>query len=259
MTISFKDAGYMVDGGELRMRVGGEGRAVLHLHSAAGIRLSGVIDTLAHHHRVLSPIMPGFDGQPALPGVDSVVALADMLAGFIRAHAGGACDVIGESFGGWIALWLAVRHPDLVQQLVLEAPAGLRPDGKGGLGDSEDDRVRRLYADPRKAPPETRTEAQRMANRRTVLGYTKVAAFDEALAERLGDIRARTLIVMGTKDGVIPPETGHLLKVRIPSSHLIYVHGAAHALEIDQPERVARLVLDFLARGESFLVRGALS
>ena len=152
-------------------------------------------------------------------------------------------------------MWVAIRNPDLVQQLVLEAPAGLRPDGMGGLGGDPAELLRRLYANPGNAPLELRPEAMQIANRKAVLGYSKGVSFDEALASKLTAIKARTLIVMGAQDGVIPPETGHLLKSRIPHSHLIYVHGAAHVLEVDQPGRVGRLILDFLDRGESFMVR----
>jgi pimeloyl-ACP methyl ester carboxylesterase len=85
--------------------------------------------------------------------------------------------------------------------------------------------------------------------------YSRSVAYDEALADRLRSIEARTLIVMGTEDRIVPPETGQLLKAHIPRSHLIYVHGAAHAVEFDRPKRVADLVGDFLDRGEGFLVR----
>lgn len=50
---------------------------------------------------------------------------------------------------------------------------------------------------------------------------------------------------------------GCRLKSGIPHSHLSYIYGAAHAIEFDQPERVARLVGAFLERGEAFIVRTA--
>ncbi len=252
---TFSQQDHQLPHGVLRVRSGGDGRPVVHLHSAAGPRITPVIAQLSRAHRVHCPIAPGFDGQPALADVATIDAVADFVAAFIRTACEGRCDVIGESFGGWIALWLAVKHPDLIGQLVLEAPAGLRATGEGGLPDDAAERLKRLYAQPGNAPPETRPEAVLMANRRATLGYTKGVAFDAALADRLTAIRARTLILMGTQDGIIPASTGHLLKSRIALSHLIYMHGAAHAIEIDQPQRTAALIGDFLDRGESFLVR----
>jgi pimeloyl-ACP methyl ester carboxylesterase len=52
-------------------------------------------------------------------------------------------------------------------------------------------------------------------------------------------------------------DVGRRLKSAIPHSHLSYIHGAAHAVEFDQPDRVARLVGAFLERGEAFVVRTA--
>ena len=44
------------------------------------------------------------------------------------------------------------------------------------------------------------------------------------------------------------------IKDNVRQSHLTYIWQAAHGLEMDQPERVARIVRDFLERGEGFLV-----
>ena len=86
---------------------------------------------------------------------------ADLMAEFARA-AIGKCDVVAESLGGWAALWLAVRHPDLVEHLVLQGPAGLRDEGTGGLPADPEGRLRALFAHPERAPPETRS-AQEIA------------------------------------------------------------------------------------------------
>lgn len=251
---SFSESDVTLPTGVVRVRSGGEGRPVVHLHSAAGPRHSPLVEMLADHHAVHQPYAPGFDGMPLHKGISGMEALADVMAAFIRQTCG-KCDLVGESFGGWLALWIAAKHPDLVGQLVLEAPAGLRADNKGGLPAAFEARQRALYAQPARAPVEKRSAAQQMANRKATLTYTQGMAFDDALAARLSGIKARTLILMGTQDTIIPAETGHLLKGSIPQSHLTYIHGAAHALEFDQPRRVGALALDFLDRGECFLVR----
>ena len=82
--------------------------------------------------------------------------------------------------------------------------------------------------------------------------------YDKALHDALPRIKARTLIVMGTRDTVAPVITAHRLKAGIANSHLSFIYGAAHALEFDAPARVAPLVAGFLERGEAFVVRGVL-
>lgn len=112
--------------GPLPYWVIGEGRPLLYLHAAGGPQISPFLEELARSHRVLMPIAPGFEGTPFHPAVKTVRDLAGLYAEFAQAVIGTACDVMGHSFGGWTALWLAVSHSDCVDQLVLEAPAGLR-------------------------------------------------------------------------------------------------------------------------------------
>jgi pimeloyl-ACP methyl ester carboxylesterase len=218
--------------------------------------VTSVTERHAAKHTVFIPTAPGFNGTAAHPAVKTIVDLADLMAEFVRKEIGGACDVIGESFGGWIATWLAVRHLELVDQLVLQAPAGLRREGVGGLPADPAERFRKLHAYPERAPKETRPEEMLVANMKVVRGYMGGVSLDAELEAALPRIKARTLIVFGTKDEITPAEeSGRRLKAGIPKSHLIYIYGAAHSLEYDQPERVARLVGAFLERGEAFLVR----
>jgi pimeloyl-ACP methyl ester carboxylesterase len=166
--------------------------------------------------------------------------------------------VIAESFGGWTALWLAVRHPDLVEQLVLEAPAGMRTKGVGGLPSDPVERERKLYAVPDRAPKNPRYDEVLPGNFKALAVYAGGETLDAALLKQLPQIKARTLLLFGTREEVTPVEdVGRRLKSAIPHSHLSYIYGAAHAVEFDQPERVARLVGAFLERGEAFVVRAA--
>jgi pimeloyl-ACP methyl ester carboxylesterase len=241
--------------GQLRIAEAGQGRPLLHLHTAAGPRVSGVVTALTARRRVIAPTTPGFDGTARHEAVDDFPAVADLYAEFLNKEIGAPCDVIGESFGGRIALWLAARHPGLVDHLVLEGPAGFRRPSPDWPTTDPDKRMRMLYARPDRAPKEDRSAEQQAANTAAAASYSHGVLFDETLAAKLPDITARSLIVMGEQERVIPLEAAHLLKARIPHSHLTYVFGAAHAIEFDQPELVGRLVADFLERGESFIVR----
>ena len=241
--------------GPLSYRVAGDGRPLVHFHSSGGFRISAPVQDLARNHRIYLPIVPGFEGTPLPSGEASVRGLAAIMAEFTETVVGGSCDVMGQSFGGWVGLWLAADRPELVEQLVVLCPAGLRQDGWGGLPRDPEEVRSRLYAYPERAPPETRSAEQLAANREIPTRYHKNVPFDEELVRHLGGIGARTLILMGTRDEVIPAETGILLKERIPHSHLTYIYDAAHAIDIDQPERVLRIVKSFLERGEAFIVR----
>ena len=255
MTV-FNEQKVVLATGPVHFLKGGNGPAILHLHSAAGPRLSPTIERLSAKHTIYMPTMPGFNGTPAHPGVVSMKDLGDLTASFVRAIVGKGCDVIAESFGGWIALWQAVNHPDLVEQLVLEAPAGMRTKGIGGLPADPAERDRKLYAVPERAPKDPQYDEVLPGNFKAVARYAGGETLDAELLKALPKIKARTLLLFGSKEEVTPVEdVGRRLKSAIPHSHLSYIYGAAHAVEFDQPERVARLVGAFLERGEAFVVR----
>ena len=143
--------------GPVHYQKGGSGPPILHLHPAAGPRISPVVERLAARHTVFMPTAPGFNATPMHAGVKTMADLADLMAAFARQAIGGKCDVVAESFGGWVALWLAAKHPDLVEQLVLQGPAGLRDEGTGGVPAEPEARMRALYSKPEHAPKETRS------------------------------------------------------------------------------------------------------
>lgn len=254
MATEISESTFIINDGPLSIRKSGAGRALLHMHSAGGPRYSAVVQALGENHNVHQPICPGFEGLPKHPAVNSISDYADLLADYIRTECDGACDVVAESFGGWGALWLAARHPELIGQMVLEAPAGLCPEGKGGLPADPQARYAALYAHPEKVPADTRAPEILQGNGATFMSFGGLI-FDDALEEKLPDISARTLVLMGNLDTIIPAETGHLLKAKVPNSHLTYIWDAAHSLEMDQPERMIAIITDFLDRGESFIVR----
>ncbi len=240
--------------GPLTYTVLGEGLPLLYLHAAGGPQISPFLAELAKTHRIYAPTAPGFEGTPAHDKVASIRALADLYAEFAKTVIKERCDAMGHSFGGWTALWLAVNHPDSVEQIVPEAPGGLRFGAKPSppLDPAEARKI--LYAYPDKARDLFKTPEVASANGKMFGRYNNGILVDEDLLARLPEIKARTLILMGSKEKMIPAKTGQVLKEKIRSSHLAYIYDAAHAIEVDQPERTLRIVKAFLERGESYIV-----
>lgn len=240
--------------GEVAYRVGGDGPPVLYFHAAGGVRVTRGLELLAADFRIYIMAIPGFDDTPLLDTVKDMKDIARLGAEFIDAVIGEACDVMGQSFGGWVAPWLALEHPDKVGQLVMQCPAGFRPEGSPPPSSDPEERLRQLYAYPERRPVETKSEATLERNREMLHHYHGAVVRDDALIARLGEIKALTLTMLGTKDGRLTPECVQLIKQRMQRSFLVYVYDAAHNIEVDQPERFAALVSDFLKRGEVFLV-----
>jgi pimeloyl-ACP methyl ester carboxylesterase len=117
----------LAGGGSLRYFAAGEGRAVLLVHGLGGSALNwvAVAPSLAERHRVIVPDLPGHGRSAALSRGEGLSGLADALAELIGYDRRGPALVVGHSLGGFVGLRLAVRHPDLVDGLLLAAAAGI--------------------------------------------------------------------------------------------------------------------------------------
>ena len=223
-------------------------RPLVYLHPAGGVRPTRVLEKLKPHQ----PVFPGFDGTPVDPDITSRKALAQWVARQIE-KLGPPCDVIGCSFGGAVALWLAMQRPDLVDHLVLECPAGLQTiDPKLRANPAEFRKA--LFVHPERSIAPAKSKEVEAGNRRMLTHYGAEDGLDGELPERVHEIRKQTLILHGTEDRIIGRESVQLLKSRLPKSFLVYVWDAAHNIEVDQPERMLELVEAFLDRSDAFVV-----
>ncbi len=245
--------------GEITYHSAGDGPPLLYLHPAAGFRLSGPIERLTNAFRVIAPVVPGFDGTPMLDDIKSVQDISNHYGELIDTLADGKCDVVGQSLGAWIGAWLAVKYPEKVEPLVLASPAGFRHPDSPPLSFEPEVMLKQLFAHPENRPAETKTAEQLAGNREAVSHYGIGLAWDEDLNARIGEISCLTLIVHGVKDVRVPVDAVQKLRRNIPHSHLVYVYDAAHSIEVDQPERVGSLYMDFLQRGEAFIVNSPAS
>jgi pimeloyl-ACP methyl ester carboxylesterase len=206
--------------GELTYLQAGSGRPLLYLHPAGGVRRSQVLEGLAQSFALYVPVFPGFEGTPFHPGIDTRQALARLVAEFHGSVVQTRCDVMGWSFGGCVALWLALERPELVERLVLECPAGLI---------SIDRRIKRV-------------------NRALLEHYGAEDGKDHALVARVAGIGHTTLILQGTHDGTIPMASAQFLHHQLKAASLVRIADAGHDLEVDQPERVLAAAREFLGQ-----------
>lgn len=78
---------------------------------------------------------------------------------------------------------------------------------------------------------------------------------DPALAARLAELVTPTLVAIGTRDALVPPERGMVWRRALPKGHVMMVYDAAADLLDERPEAVVAVTGDFLARRDKFLVR----
>jgi pimeloyl-ACP methyl ester carboxylesterase len=178
-----------------------------------------------------------------------------------------SADVLGVSFGGAVAQELALRNPDRLRRLVLASTTY----GLGGVPGNplalsllatplryHSPTFLRLVAGvlygptvtPRDQLLRAQTEA-RHARPPTLWGYASqlVAGAAWTSLPWLGRITAPTLVLAGDRDPIVAPANARILARRIPQARLELIAGAGHLLLLDQPERCAALVADFLDHG----------
>jgi pimeloyl-ACP methyl ester carboxylesterase len=234
----------------------GAGRFLVFLHGMGGAPPGGAnfVVNLAKERHVLLPSLPGWDDSE-LGSCTTHEDLASVIAAFIEQTAEGPVDLVGESAGSPVALWLAIKHPELVSKLVLVAPPALGHAHRPHFGSTEE-LLQMLYGeDPDwSEPPSDADEARRVRNTGANAQRYRSPEAMQALLARLPEVKAPTLLLWGTEDRISPPELGSPYKQLIPNAYRVYVHGAAHSLPVAAGPRFVKLTLDFFDRGEFFVV-----
>lgn len=109
-----------VRGGDLRTAVWNAGTPVLALHGITSTHAGfPFLAEALPDHRLVAPDLRGRGGSRDLPGPYGLTAHAEDAAAVIRAVADRPVAVVGHSMGGFVAVVLAHRHPELVQSVVL--------------------------------------------------------------------------------------------------------------------------------------------
>ncbi|MDY0329152.1 MAG: alpha/beta fold hydrolase [Thiomonas sp.] len=225
-----------------------------------------VIPALARQARVVAPDMVGFGYTDRPPGqrydmdvwVGQALGLLDAL-GIERA------DLVGNSFGGALALALAIRQPQRVRRLVLMGSVGVKfpitpgLDAVWGYTPSFENmrRLLDLFAHDRSLVNDELARLRYEASIRPGFQESFAAMFPaprqrwvDAMASRESDIRAlphQTLVIHGREDRIIPLSNSLTLADWIPRAQLHVFGQCGHWTQIEHAARFVRLVGDFLA------------
>jgi pimeloyl-ACP methyl ester carboxylesterase len=251
---AFSEGHVEADGFRIRYLEAGQGTPLVHLHGAGGLRLTPAHDLLCRHFRVVAFEMPGFGQSPENSRTRSMPALASTMAQAIETLGIDTFNLMGTSFGGKTALWLALQAQARVLALVLEAPAAIRPEGAEPPSGSAEEMARRLYAHPERLAAIPTIDPAIQAKTRPLVQRLRGPDRDADLEARLPDLGTPTLVLFGTLDRVIPSSMGHVYKELMPNSHLVFVYDAGHVISTDRPEAFAEVVVDFLERHEAFVI-----
>jgi 2-succinyl-6-hydroxy-2,4-cyclohexadiene-1-carboxylate synthase len=263
----------VVDGQRWEVRSRGAGSPLLLVHGFTGRGTSwgSHATAFARWRRVISVDLPGHgrSGIPSDPARASVERTADDLAVILGRVRATPADVIGYSLGARVALRLAIAHPRVVRRLVLESPsAGLQTEreriARRTIDATLADRLERdgieafvdewerqpVFASHRLLPAVTaaRLRSERLRNRPAGLATSLRGAGQGVmtpLRDRLGGVRARTLVIAGALDAAGCARAG-IVAAGIPDARFEVLAGAGHTPHLETPIAFRSLALAFL-------------
>jgi 2-hydroxymuconate-semialdehyde hydrolase len=247
----------------------GQGPPVLFIHGSgpgvsawANWRL--VMPTVSKHFRVIAPDMAGFGYTERPPAarydMDGWVAQA---IGLLDALELPQAHVVGNSFGGALALNLAIRHPQRVSRLVLMGSMGVEFPITPGLDAvwgytpslANMRRLLDLFAFDRGLVNDELATLRYEASVRPGFQESFAAMFPaprqrwvQAMAAREADVRGlphEALVIHGREDQIIPLTNSLTLAQWLPRAQLHVYGRCGHWTQIEHAGRFARLITDF--------------
>ena len=250
---------------------GGTGQPVVFLHGFLfdARQFAAQADALAGQYRCIGVDFPGQGRSgPSTVGYGTD-ALTDLIVAFLERLDLGPVHLVGLSMGGFTAMRIAVRRPDLVASLVLvnssasaharsAYPKQLALAGLGrvaGLGlppvlqGIEEEMFGRSFRDDDGREQERDVWRQRWADAdraalvSTMLGFMRRSDY----RGELGAISAPTLIVAGSQDVSLPAQQSIEMYDRVPGAELVVLRHVGHSAPVEDPEGFTRALQQFLA------------
>jgi len=264
-----------VNGVRIYYEVYGQGAPILLIMGLGGSSLAwqSQIPTFSQHLRVIAYDNRDAGRSDKVEAEYSMADMADDAAALLDHLEIDSAHVYGVSMGGMIAQELALRHPGRARTLILGCTspclAAMPPSEKAARDNMEsavlppreaferstwtgysddylvahrDDLWLRAQVEGGLTPP---LDALRRH-------YAVVGGFDAR--ERVGQIRAPTLIMTGDDDPLVPPENSRFLAEHIPGVELVVFPGGRHAFNVEFEDESNGAVLDFIRRRRGIAV-----
>ena len=246
----------------------GKGPPLFLFHSLLSDRASfdAIVPDLSRAFRVIVPELPGFGASQAVAG--GLAKVADRMAEAVAdAAAGESAIVLGNGYGGFVALQMAIRHPGIASKLVLAdcgaafSEAGREAfrnmataAGAKGLAAITDVAMRRLFAPEFQAQHPDLMRDRREAFLRTDPDVFRAAC--DALANldlrhEVGQVKVPVLVLVGEHDEATPPPMSHELAGLLPQAQLKIISGCAHVPQLQAPQLFLEAIGDFLPAASS--------
>lgn len=198
--------------------------------------------------------LPGFGESPRDPQASySAEAQVVRLKRFVDVHGLRGFHLMGNSMGGRIATEYALAHPQDVASLVLFDPAGVTPPPGASenhvvivrTAEDFDRLLAHAFVTPPRFPDFLMEHFAAAARANADLDQKvlqELMAAPGRLEERVGALRAPTLVVWGSEDRIIDPAAAAIWRARLPQGDVVLMDQVGHVPMLERPEESAALV-----------------
>jgi len=236
---------------------------LLHGLGASAESWQFTIPALAANYHVIAPDQIGF-GKSDKPFLKYRIATyTDFLDKFMAELKIEKASLVGNSMGGWVAGFMAIKYPARVEKIVLVAAAGIIPEKYDEtqiyrLNNSTRDEIRAnmklIFANPMLQNNEALVDQFMMQRVASNDGFTinaiieSIKRKEDFLNNRLGEIKKPTLIIWGKQDGLLPVSDAYIFNKGIANSELVVFDECGHVPQFEKWQDFNKKVLEFLGK-----------
>jgi len=249
---------------QVHMTGSGSGRPLVLLHSLLSDSASfrDIAPALSRSFQVLVPELPGFGRSAPAATLEAVAdRMADAIAEVTR---GQKAILLGNGYGSFVALQIAIRRPEIADRIVLAGcGAAFSEPGRQAFRDMRnaainkgleaitETAIRRLFS-----PEFQNAHPGLMADRRKAFLATSPDVFADAckalseldIRQQATTVRIPALLVVGDQDAATPPAMAQELASLLPDSELKILSDCAHVPQLQAPQDFIEATSEFLAR-----------
>jgi pimeloyl-ACP methyl ester carboxylesterase/CRP-like cAMP-binding protein len=271
---------YTINGQRIYAREEGPSSAqvalLIHGWSSSWYALSPLLPMMSKRFSCVAVDLPGYGNSPPFPKRATIIAYADLLAEMIRSLTDMPVVLIGHSMGGMISLTLAMRHPVLVERMVLLNPtitgvlsarinlsispitllerfsladrliSGLEPH----LLKITDRMMKPVSFAERTGITEQEYKRLRADARRPGQGRVRAECYwamrDNNLAGKLHQVEVPSMALWGAEDNTVPLRDAGIIADELSSADLRIIPNAGHWPQFEAPTITRRYVASYL-------------
>ncbi|MCE2963814.1 MAG: alpha/beta fold hydrolase [Chitinophagales bacterium] len=231
----------------------GQGPVILVLHGLFGSlgNFESLIQLASDKYRFIMPYLPLYDCELKSANLEGMLNFLKQFISFMDLK---EFSILGNSFGGHLALMYALHEPQKVKSLILTASSGLFESSLGNEYPKRDrdflrNKILETFGNKSIVTEELVSEVEMIVHSKSsAIRIIKLAksATRQNLMNLIHTVLQPTLLIWGKDDIITPPFVGEKFLQLMPNAELVWIDHCGHAPMMEYPKEFADAALPFL-------------